>query len=237
MRTAAALSRREIERIAEDIWIDYHGANLLWINPIDICAMVSEYFNLTLKYERLSDTGAVMGLTAYRSTNVKLRRNGKVEVLPLPQGTVLVEDWLRRDESQRGRLRFTVAHECAHQIIFRMCDTEAALHFRRWCAGSDAHSMYHLDRAAYWSERKANELAAALLMPIPLMEFLAEAFDLRGVKVYGEYLLAPKERQAFARAAYHVGVSKQALMIRLKQLGIIAHYPEIHNIPGHCIAV
>jgi len=169
------LSRRDIEHMAEAMIWDYYGNKPLWVLPIDICKMATDYLKLTLMYEKLS--GAILGVTAYKDTQLDLHNAGEVKTITLAKHSVLIDEELKNDKGNQGRFRFTVAHECAHQVFFKLYGSQADYEFRKWCA--DNNNPQQLSMATKWNESKANELAAALLMPIPMMERLSIAFGVR----------------------------------------------------------
>ena len=78
-------------------------------------------------YASLSDDGTLLGLTTYDQTTVKLNVDGTVQTMLLVPHMVLLErKFISRypKAAVKERLalsrRFTLAHECAHQILFRL---------------------------------------------------------------------------------------------------------------------
>jgi len=227
----------DIEKITADIIKDYYGDICFYDFPIDIRKIAEEYLKLNIIYDNLSDDGRVLGVTAYQSTQIKLRRNGKFDIVPLPEKTALIEEELLRGKNNIGRHRFTVAHECSHQILYRLFRNQVEYSFRIIEEGK-AYTARQIGQAANWSERKANELAAALLMPVPMLKELTYNFSLNEIKVYGGDKMIPKDKKTFSAAADFTGVSRQALLIRLKQFKFldmrpISEYPKITGLTIH----
>ena len=73
-----------------------------------------------IRYERLSDDFSILGATTFSPVELEVVVHGRKQVLSLPADTVLLEEQLMWDKKQQlGRRRFTLAHECAHQILHR----------------------------------------------------------------------------------------------------------------------
>lgn len=101
-----------------------------------------------------------------------------------------------------ARLRFTYAHELGH-IISDKADSHSKTEFEKKDLIKDKESTLFrgLDKSP--SEVEANEIAAQLLMPALILK---------------QYLSAGLTRDEIANT---LGVSKQALEIRLNNLGLV----------------
>ena len=72
-----------------------------------------------------------------------------------------------------------------------------------------------------WGEWQADNLASALLLPLEIVHGALRRFDLeRGIDLLNR-IYRPKEYGRFCEMARFLGVSKQALAIRLKRLGLM----------------
>ena len=74
------LSKNEIERTAERIIQEYYGSEAFGTFPIDIDKIATDFLNLNLQYEKLSDDGNIFEVNLstfmvlhYTYTNLKLR--------------------------------------------------------------------------------------------------------------------------------------------------------------------
>lgn len=131
--------------------------------------------------------------------------------------TILVESNLANCEEQRGRYHFTVMHETAHQILKMLypgyytdirCRVHRCLAYRRQI-GID------------WEEWQADALASVLLLPAGLVARTAADLGLgKGIKTLNRVFF-PTEYQRFSEMAERLGASRQALAIRMKQLGLL----------------
>ena len=127
--------------------------------------------------------------------------------------TILIEQDLLSETVPLGRYNFTVMHEVAHQILFYYSARE----------GQKVKFRQYPSCERDWMEWQADTLAAALLMPERLvrkaMAYVALPPKIRLL----DSLLCPEEYTKFRDAAAILGVSKTALAIRMKQLGLLEH--------------
>ena len=119
------------------------------------------------------------------------------------------------------RRRFTLAHECAHQILFQLEAQEGTAACRKPYALCMARRPRLLRTREDWREWQANALGPALLMPV---DWLAQAIR----ELHGELPLAFHDGYPTTRSKLIIehlcsrfSVSRAALTIRLRQLGFI----------------
>lgn len=130
--------------------------------------------------------------------------------------TLLIETDLKDDPAQYGRYHFTVAHETAHQILADLHSTDLVLQTALSVTEAAVRSPIH-----DWSEWQADNLASALLLPIEIVHEALHRFDLEhGIGILNK-VYRPKEYGRFCEMAEFLGVSKQAMVIRLKRLGLL----------------
>lgn len=80
--------------------------------------------------------------------------------------------------------------------------------------------MYRREKEAHnWIEWQADSIASSLLMPQALISQSLFRFSFGEKVEMLNKVFRPKEYQRFCDMADYLGVSKQALAIRLKQLG------------------
>lgn len=89
---------------------------------VDIDALAKEYLGLDVSYRTLSEDGSVLGVTAYSDTAYTCKLNGEGIVVPLKRSHILIDRRLLGfyGPKKNRRRRFTLAHECAHQILFQL---------------------------------------------------------------------------------------------------------------------
>lgn len=229
------LSRADIEWIAADILKRFDQADKSQFPETDIDRLAEQYLKLSVYYRKLSPDGNLLGLTAYDDIEFVLRLENEEEILQLNADTVLLEKrflqrHIPRREKQKNALqrRFTLAHECAHQILFRMESAETRESLKQQYSQRKVYDCYDLKMKEDWNEWQANTLGAALLMPADVIERYFERYQ-GGTPLFcygGRY--PRREQLAISHLTGFFGVSKTALHIRLKALGYILELPAKH---------
>lgn len=217
------LSRNDIEQIAVRVLRKYRSLpemRGLSITKIDPTLLAESVMHLKLDYVHLSLTGKILGLTCYDEVGVTVYDETDTPFFYILDGnTILVEADLRADCSCVGRRNFSIAHETAHQIFGKLHPKEYGapeknkIHFYE--PGSNIGPVKN------WIEWQANVLASALLLPEDILRANMHMFGLGG-KI--EILNSRYRQEVFTRfylLAEYMGVSKQALAIRLKHLHLL----------------
>ena len=76
------------------------------------------------------------------------------------------------------------------------------------------------------TESQADKLAASLLMPFFLVKrALKDINHGNKVRIFGDNVISPDERIILNKMAAQIGVSFTALMIRLRQFGMLDYHP------------
>ena len=230
------LSHAKIEEIAAAVTKDFnlfffgYGANeerkMPQVTPIDQFA--SKYLRLTVSFEKLSLDGSLCGLTAYEDTEYAISENGVVRTIPLRKNQVLLDSSFITPGNVKklcGKRRFTLAHECAHQLLFQLESDEQKEVCRKQYSERRAYSLRDLKSNEDWNEWQANALGAAILMPQQEIDLAMWRFSAdRNIKNYGGWLLQ-RDRMAVDMMCGTFGVSKSALLIRLRHLGYLDDLP------------
>ena len=229
------LSHKDIEEIAAAITKDFNafffGAKadrslLPRGTPIDQFA--SEYLGLNVSFADLSADGSICGLTAYADTEYIIEKDGMQYSIPLRRNQVLMDaSFIQPFQIRKlcGKRRFTLAHECAHQILFQMETEEVRKVCQRKYSARTAYSLRELKTHEDWNEWQANVLGAAILMPQREID-LAVAYYARGRRLVSyDGTFAYQDRVALDLICKQFGVSKTAAVIRLKQLGHLETRP------------
>ena len=230
------LSQKNIEEIAaavtKDFNVFYFGCDseesrrMARGTPIDQFAR--EYLGMAVSFARLSSDGSICGLTAYADTEYITEEMGVKRAIPLRKNQILLDvSFIQPGQVHKlcGKRRFTLAHECAHQILFQMeSDAVRSACTKKYSAWT-AYSLRDLKTREDWNEWQANVLGAAILMPQREID-LAVAYYARGRKLVsydGTY--AYWDKVALDRICQQFGVSKTAAVIRLRQLGHLETRP------------
>ena len=217
------LSRKRIEAIANRITAAYkqlpslRGQNPDMVRPE---LLVCDLLGLATEYHALSRNGSILGLTACGEVDVRIYDNPKhPEYFHLDGKTLLIDRDLIKVGSNKGRYHFTLTHEACHQIFKMLFPKEYALPVRlrqiHCCTLTPAKSE------DYWEEWRTNALASSVLMPEDMVRSNMLAFGLGEKIPILNRVYATEDYNRFSDMADYMGVSKQALAIRLKGLGCL----------------
>ena len=223
------LSHIQIEEIAAAVTKDFNEfffggraafeTHYAQATPID--QLAGDYLGLRVSFARLSDDGSICGLTAYTDTEYAATCQGVTRLIPLKANEVLLDSSFMEPgqvRSRCGKRRFTLAHECAHQLLFQMESDEARRACEEAYSPRTAYSLRDLKTREDWNEWQANALGAALLMPQReidrAMDYLARGRRLINYGGWFNY----GDRAVLSQLCQTLGVSKSAAVIRLRQM-------------------
>ena len=226
------ISPSELASISDRVFRAYarlpevQAADLLCVDPE---LLLRSLLGLTVEYRHLSPDGVTLGMTAYEEIGVELY-DDKEDLFFFDGKTVLIESDLL-SSGKEGRRNFTIMHEgCQH--ILKMLFPKYYAH------GLNARRIleYRNVRGSRTREEwQVDQLSSAILMPRVLIE---NAMHIVGQEGRIEMLNAVWRKGAYDRFCNMcrlLGVSKQALSIRMKSLGLLGEehlrYPnEILNV-------
>lgn len=133
--------------------------------------------------------------------------------------TILIEKKLNEHPSSIGRRNFTIAHECAHQLIYRMFPDVYGTSCRLFCDyRRNAKPQKQIED---WEEWQADAMAASLLLPV---DAIKDAMFICGL---GEKMKVLSRKYSennyirFCDMANLLGTSRSALSFRMEQLGLL----------------
>ncbi len=235
------LSRTQIEEIAVAVMKDFNdfffnektGRKKEDLQGTPIDQLAKDYLGLSVSFAHLSSDGNLCGLTAYADTEFVLEENGQSKTIFLKQNQVILDMSFIAPGQVRnlcGKRRFTLAHECAHQILYQMQSEEVKASCRKKYAAHTAYSLRDLKTKEDWNEWQANVLGAAILMPQDQIDLAMWYFAVSNkLKNYGGYFNY-KDHSVLKMICQAFGVSKSAAIIRLKELD----YMEEHAYSDFC---
>ncbi len=216
---ARYLSNDNFEAIAGHVFRAYSklpevqtAGQLLYVDPE---LLLKALLGLTVEYRHLSPDGTTLGITAYDEVGVEICDENE-DLFFFDGKTVLIESELLAEE-QTGRRNFTIVHEGCHHVLKMLypkdyadaANTRRVLRYRE-AGGSRTREEWQVDR-----------LTSSILMPRELVE---QAMFLAGQNSRID-MLNPvwrrKEYERFCEMCYLLGVSKQALSIRMRRLGLL----------------
>lgn len=218
------LSKEELEAISNRVLKAYKKLPSQATSPtsvIDPEILATELLGIKIEYHRLSRHGSILGLTVLGDTFIEVYDDDTPTMIPIDGKTVFIESSLLAEDANVGRRNFTIAHEISHQILcmlFPKAYSEAIMRRTVFCY---APGIMTRGNKSNWAEWQSNGLAAFLLQPEKLVRDYMALFGL-GEKIHLlNRLYAPEEYKAFSLIAEKLGVSKSALHIRMKQMGVI----------------
>lgn len=219
------LSRNDIEGIAGRVVAQYRKLPEVddsQLSRIDPVLLAKRVFGLSVEYEHLSVSGRLLGVTSGREAAVEICDDKSVCGYYVLDGkTILVEKALTQDERMAGRHNFTVAHEAAHQIFMLLYPKEYGALTKRapllYCVAEPTVKK----RITDWEEWQANALASAVLLPADLVMHCMFLFGLPEKLRWINRIYGQQEYEKFSNIASFLGVSKKALAIRMKQIGVL----------------
>ena len=225
-------SAGNLDSLAQSIVLDFQRNESAPFPMTDIDRMASDYLHLQVQYMPLSDDRSLLGLTAYEETKVNVTVDGREETLRLERDTVLLDrhfisPWPKAVVKQRlaRQRRFTLAHECAHQILFRLEPENVKRSLRRQYSEFRQYSCHDLKTKEDWNEWQANTLGAALLMPrVHIFKYFEQYQNKVPLASYGGKF-PMRERLALSHLTGLFGVSVRAVEIRLKELNLLTELP------------
>ena len=211
------LSRNDIERIAAGIIRDYRKLPALQgkeperISP----QLLIQMLGLTVEYWQLSRDGSLLGVTSCRKAIAPVYVDGELDFLPIDGKTLLIDSSMNTIQANIGRRNFTLTHEACHQILFMLYPQEYQKSTKLFFYSPNTRP------SDYWEEWRANALSAAVLMPADIVHSNMRKYGLGEKLVRLNRWFAGREYEAFCKMAAAMQVSKEALAIRMQQLGLL----------------
>ena len=189
---------------------------------VDIEGLVTDYLGLTVVYDNIAEDE--INKIAFLSNGkypLWVYRNGKRRQVVFPKNTVVVDKVLL-SENEIGRLRFTLGHEGAHSIITKQNPMQDVACFHNEFNPERIYTAEEQKELLSFSEAQADRLSSVLLMPRFILKKVLKKYGYtEGVPVYGWTVFAPKDKVQLRKMTNCMGVSFQALVIRLKTKGYL----------------
>jgi len=212
----------EIEGISRRVYKEYKKTPGYTEMPERVIPeQLAELLGLTFDYRHLSPDRLTLGVTSFEDGDgVEVFDSPDEDFYTLDGKTMLIETDLLNNENTIGRCNFTKTHEVCHHILHLLFPADFG--------GEPAERRvlhYRLDgrrsRETDLMELVVDLTASAVLMPEQLVKTSMQSHGLPERIDLLNRLRGGRDYPNFCAMAADMGVSKQALAIRLKRLGLL----------------
>lgn len=217
------ISYDELEELGETIVRAYIDKTKHYdVYCVDIDGLVTDYLGLTVVYKTIAeDDPNKIAFLSNGKRPLTIIHEGKKTATIFPKNTVVIDKFLL-SENESSRRRFTLGHEGAHSVIAKQNPMQDIGCFYN---EFDTERNYTLDEQREllsFSESQADRLSSVFLMPRFLLQKVMKKYKCEnGIPIYGWNVFAPDEKVKLRQMADCMGVSYQALVIRLRTLGLL----------------
>lgn len=212
-----------LEKKAIEVLSSYRAGELLRIpQATDIDDFAESHLDMSFDYAYLSKDGSVLGCTCFNDGQLVVwdEKRQQHSFLDVMKGEILLDNDLL-DCANEGRVRFTIAHECAHWILHRRFFVQRP----GMSYPTIPCTVYHMER---WERRppmtdeeirewQANRLGAAILMPAPTVKMvLADKLSMAWTDIQSSVI----SEDVVIEMADFYQVSHEAMRYRFRDLGL-----------------
>lgn len=136
---------------------------------------------------------------------------------------IVLDRYYQRAENSTAR-RFTVGHELAHKILAKVAPEHNRGNYQMIFDKERIYTIDELHEMMSMSESQANQMSAALQLPIFLLKNTLKRVN-GAIKfpIYGDFQMLPADALNLKRMADDTGVAMKTLMIRLRDCKMIEH--------------
>lgn len=189
---------------------------------VDIEGLITDYLGLSVVYETITeDDPNKIAFLSNGKHPLTVSRDGKKFAIVYPQNTVVLDKFLL-NESESSRRRFTLGHEGAHSVIAKQNPMQDVGCFYNEFDPNRHYTSDEQRELMSFSETQADRLASVFLMPRFILQKVMKKYKCeKGLPVYGWNVFAPDVKTKLRKMADCMGVSYQALVIRLRTLGLL----------------
>ena len=220
-------SKIDLEELGEAYVRDFQPSMFSGEEPLQAESFATNYLKLDLEYQWLSNNGCYLGVAILGDRQAVVLYNPETDRpfrREYPLGTVLLDVSLQ-ELSRDGTMRFTLLHECAHQVLHRAYYQRCldAIACRSVVINGEIRDPEKAWTDADWMEWQANYLASCLLMPLSAVRACIRENEMDECYQYriGRGMI---ESTAFKMMAMELApvfrVSEKAAGSRLRGLGL-----------------
>lgn len=233
------LSKNEIDQFAENYIWDFCPEAMKDPMQIDIDSFAQNYLGMKQDFQYLSHNGVYLGMTVFNDTDKVIVYNPEsntAEYISAEARTMIIDNNLL-EERQERRYRFTVPHECGHDIFHTQYfgynpDQMSFIENQEPMIKCRTANLNGNTRPVVWDDKntmewQANYFASAILMPKTMVIEIVRA---------DEEFLRSLARRCFDMSDDNLkvlllnrtfNVSEEAARYRLQGLGLIGNNSQI----------
>lgn len=214
------LSKLQLERIAERYNKEYTATLNSEDDRLDPRRFAEETLQLTMDYQWLSNNGCYLGMAVFQDEThipIYVPEQNAAKWISASKNTILIDRSLQQEHMRNGE-KFTIVHECSHQIL------HWGYYRKQESVPCRKESVQPSFAPTQWTdvdriEWQANYLASALLIPLSALNNMIEE---RHMADYYQHrrMRGVSEKSALTQAALDVaarfGVSTLMAKIRLQ---------------------
>lgn len=211
------LSKKEIDVIGEKLVGEFSPQALVTPQEIDIDLFVQDYLGMDQDFQYLSHCGMYLGMTVFEDTDkvpIFDPIQERADYISAKAHTVIIDRTLL-EKGQEQRYRFTMGHEAGHEILHQKFYSHVPMVRCRIDLGKADRKPSAPWTDHDWMEWQANELSAAVLMPMSMVHAVAKEVKESGVEEYRLHY------EMVGRIAEVFQVSLEAASYRLMHLGYL----------------
>jgi Zn-dependent peptidase ImmA (M78 family) len=226
------LGKNEIDEIAENFIRDFCPGAMRTPMKIDIDSFAQNYLGLKQDFQYLSHNGVYLGMTVFNDTDKVVIFNPETweaDYISVEARTIIIDNNLL-EENQEHRYRYTMGHECGHDIYHTQYfgyapDQMSFLEEREPMIRCRIVNTNGNKKPAVWDDKstmewQANYMSSALLMPKSMVNKIVKEEDMLRNKVFKSLNLSSDEL-TIIRISRTFNVSEEAARYRLQGLGLI----------------
>lgn len=220
------LSKSELEDMAENFIRDFNPDALKTPMEIDIDSFAQNYLRLNQDFQYLSHNGMYLGMIVFNDSDIPvyIPQINRAEYIKAKAGTIIIDNNLLA-ESQEQRYRYTMGHECGHDIFhksyFAFDPNQITMFVGKQKPMIQCREISLNSKAKpvdQWTDKdrmewQANYFSSALLMPKSMVSKLIES-------VTNKNTLSIHAKRVYEMIRTF-NVSAQAAEYRLRELGFI----------------
>ena len=226
------LTKKEMDEIAEGFICDFCPEAMSTPMQIDIDSFAQNYLGLKQDFQYLSHNGVYLGMTVFNDTDKVVIFNPETweaDYISVEARTIIIDNNLL-EENQEHRYRYTMGHECGHDIYHTQYfgyapDQMSFLEEREPMIRCRIVNTNGNKKPAVWDDKstmewQANYMSSALLMPKSMVNKIVKEEDMLRNKVFRSLNLSSDEL-TIIRISRTFNVSEEAARYRLQGLGLI----------------